>query len=160
MRLIAVTNKNESLGKQLMVTQKQIDDALILSVPDAIQTAKETSEKARPFFIEAENKIVGFTMFAFDEIIENENYRYWLWQLMIDKNEQGKGVAKQALPLVIDYFKNEGVPFITLSTKPNNTPALALYKKFGFIETGEWNDTEIILQKKIVSETKVKNTFV
>ncbi|MHC5226842.1 GNAT family N-acetyltransferase [Enterococcus sp. LJL99] len=117
MGLIAVTSENEAFGKSLKVTQKQIDEALIFSVPDAIQLSKETTEKVRPFFIEAENEIIGFTMFAFDETIEEENYRYWLWQLMIDEKYQRKGLTKQVLPLVIDYFKNEGSPI--LPYRPN-----------------------------------------
>ena len=41
--------------------------------------AQENAEVARPFAIYADGKMVGFTMFAFDEEYEDPNDRYWLW---------------------------------------------------------------------------------
>ncbi|MBP5253874.1 MAG: GNAT family N-acetyltransferase, partial [Lachnospiraceae bacterium] len=46
---------------------------------------------ARPFAIYADEKLVGFCMFAFDPEEKDEDDRYWLWRFMIDRNEQGKG---------------------------------------------------------------------
>lgn len=148
-KLIPVTNDNCHLAEALTVTQQQIDDELILSVPDALKLASGIKDKARPFFIEIDDRIIGFTMFAFDEEIESPDYRYWLWQLMIDKKFQGQGYGNTAMFLIIDYFWQEKIRYITLSTKPGNTGAIQLYKKHGFKETGEWNDKEVILQKKL-----------
>lgn len=70
---------------------------------------------------------------------------------MINQNHQAKGYASKALVLIIDYmFQNAKEKVITLSTKPDNEPALQLYKKFGFIETGEQNGNKIILQKYLI----------
>lgn len=148
-KLVKVINENEYLKNSLDVTKEQREDNLILSVSDSLEVAKQNFEKARPFFIEINNKIIGFTMFAFDEEIENPTYRYWLWQFMIDKNEQGKGYGLLALEAIIDYFKNQSVEYVTLSTKPENKNAIHLYKKAGFKETGEWNNEEVIFQLKI-----------
>lgn len=148
-KLIKVTNENDHLKNSLDVTKEQREDNLILSVSDSLEIAKQNFEKARPFFIEINNEIIGFTMFAFDDEIENPNDRYWLWQFMIDKNEQGKGYGLLALEVIIDYFKNQSVECITLSTKPENKNAIHLYEKAGFKETGEWNNEEVIFQLKI-----------
>lgn len=86
--LVPVIKADKKIVDSLRVTKKQVNDGLIYSVPDALSVAKENPHKARPFFIELNGEIIGFTMFAFDEEIENENYRYWLWQLMIDEKHQ------------------------------------------------------------------------
>ena len=109
-------------------------------------TAKENAEVARPFAICCDGKMVGFTMFAFDEDYEDPNDRYWLWRLMIDEGLQGQGYGTAALQVIIQYFRDHGANNIRLSTKETNTNALSMYRKAGFRETGELNDGEIVLQ--------------
>jgi diamine N-acetyltransferase len=101
---------------------------------------------ARPFAIQCDERIVGFTMFAFDDDYEDPNDRYWLWRFMIDNNLQGKGYGTAALRVIIQYFRDHGANNIRLSTKETNTMALSLYRKAGFRETGEMNGEEIVLQ--------------
>lgn len=51
---------------------------------------------ARPFGIYADERMVGFAIFAFDEAYEEPNDRYWLWRFMIDRNDQWKGYGTSA----------------------------------------------------------------
>ncbi|MEK9196101.1 MAG: GNAT family N-acetyltransferase [Patescibacteria group bacterium] len=54
-----------------------------------------------------------------------------------DKSYWGKGVAKKASKLVIDFAKNElGLNIINLGVKSDNIPALSIYKSLGFTESG------------------------
>ena len=108
--------------------------------------AQENAEVARPFAIYADGKMVGFTMFAFDEEYEDPNDRYWLWRFMIDEDLQGRGYGREALSEIIRYFKEHGANNIRLSTKETNEHALRMYRKAGFRDTGEMNDEEIVLQ--------------
>ena len=108
--------------------------------------ALENKEVARPFAIYSDGKMVGFTMFAFDEEYEDPFDRYWLWRLMIDESLQGKGYGTAALQTIIQYFRDNGANNIRLSTKETNINALSMYRKAGFIETGEMNDEEIVLK--------------
>lgn len=119
------------------------------------RTSLETAEKeeyhniARPFAIYADDKLVGFTMFAFD-LASNDPYdRYWLWRFMIDKRLQGNGYGSAALETILAYFQSHGADHILLSTKESNTAALSLYHKYQFEETGEMNDDEIVLRLKL-----------
>lgn len=61
----------------------------------SLRQADEANAKApgtaRPFAIYADEKLVGFCMFAFNPQAEDPDDRYWLWRFMIDKEEQGKG---------------------------------------------------------------------
>ena len=118
----------------------------IASNEDSWKAAKENEKVARPFALYCDGKMVGLTMFAFDEDYEDPDDRYWLWRLMIDESLQGKGYGTAALKVIIRYFKDHGANNIRLSTKESNTSALSMYRKAGFRDTGEMNDEEIVLQ--------------
>ena len=120
----------------------------IASNRKSLETAssEEYREIARPFAIYADEKLVGFTMFAFELTSPDPNDRYWLWRFMIDKNLQGNGYGSAALKKIIDYFRSHGADHILLSTKESNTSALSLYRKYQFTETGEMNEDEIVLR--------------
>ena len=118
----------------------------IASNSDSWKTATENPDVARPFAIYCDGKMVGFTMFAFDEDYEDPNARYWLWRLMIDESLQGNGYGTAALQVIIRYFRDQGANNIRLSTKEDNIKALTMYRNAGFHDTGELNEGEIVLQ--------------
>ena len=118
----------------------------IASNEDSWRAAKENEKIARPFAIYCDEKMVGFTMFAFDEEYADQNDRYWLWRFMIDEKFQGNGYGTAALQAIIQYFRDHGANNIRLSTKETNTAALSMYRKAGFRDTGEMNGEEIVLR--------------
>ena len=142
--LVGLSEDNMKQCFDLKVTSEQMQ--YIASNIDSWETAKENEKVARPFAICCDGKIVGFSMFAFDEDYEDPNDRYWLWRFMIDERFQGKGYGTEALKVIIQYFKDHGANNIRLSTKETNTHALSMYRKAGFHDTGEMNDEEIVLQ--------------
>ncbi len=141
LRIIDNNNFEECIA--LVVADEQ--SQYISSNEGSLKEAEENKNVARPFAIYVDDKMVGFTMFAFDEGYEDLNDRYWLWRFMIDKNLQGKGYGRLALEEIIKYFKNNGANNIKLSTKESNVKALSLYHKFGFKENGQMNDEETVL---------------
>ena len=142
--LISLSENNLKQCFKLKVTGNQ--KQYIASNEDSWKAAKENEKVARPFALYCDGKMVGFTMFAFDEDYEDPDDRYWLWRLMIDKSLQGNGYGTAALKVIIRYFKDHGANNIRLSTKESNTSALSMYRKAGFRDTGEMNDEEIVLQ--------------
>ena len=147
---IELTDLTEDNMKQCFEL-KVADDQMqyIASNKDSWKTAKENETVARPFAIYCDKKMVGFTMFAFDEEYEDPDDRYWLWRFMIDENLQGNGYGTAALQVIIRYFRNHGANNIRLSTKETNTTALSLYRRAGFHETGEMNGEEVVLQLRL-----------
>ena len=138
------------------ITEDNLEECIALVVADeqsqyiasnegSLKDAENNTNVARPFAIYIDDKMVGFTMFAFDEEYEDPNDRYWLWRFMIDKNLQGRGYGRLALEEIIKYFNDNGANNIKLSTKESNVKALSLYHKFGFKENGEMNDEEKVL---------------
>lgn len=142
LREINDSNRGDCIALKVAPEQSQY----ISSNEDSLKDALENKEVARPYAIYVDEKIVGFTMFAFDEDNEDPCDKYWLWRFMIDSSLQGKGYGKAALHEIIQYFKSRGADQITLSTKESNTTALSLYHNFGFKENGEMNDDEIVLK--------------
>lgn len=149
LHLEPITKENRESCIAVSSTREQDDKKLTLPVTESLRLAAEMPNIARPFAINDGQKVVGFTMFAFDEEFEKKEDRYWLWQLKIDKNYQGRGYAQSIFPNIIRYFKEHGAKVITLSTKPDNHNALHIYKKYGFKENGEMNGEEIVLKLKL-----------
>ena len=142
--LIDLTEENMRQCFEMRVASNQ--KQYIASNEDSWKTAKENEKVVRPFAIYCDGKMVGFTMFAFDEEYRDPNDRYWLWRFMIDEKLQGKGYGTVALQVIIQYFKNHGANNVRLSTKETNVTALSMYRKAGFCDTGEVNDEEIVLE--------------
>ena len=115
------------------------------SLKQAEECEAECPGVARPFAIYADERIVGFCMFAFDPEEEDEDDRYWLWRFMIDQNEQGKGYGQAALSEIIKYFRENGADRIFLSTEPENECGMHVYLKAGFIDTGIIDDGEAVM---------------
>jgi len=141
------TAVTESTKAVVSATESTTD--MLGNMENIAMEAAENKNVARPFAIYADDKLVGFTMFAFDVDYDDPNDRYWLWRFMIDKNLQGKGYGSAALEKMIEYFKNNGADHIRLSTKDTNTVALSLYHKYQFKGTGEMNGEEMILELKL-----------
>lgn len=144
LRIIDATNKADVILLEVADSQKEYIAANQISLETA--QSEEYIGIARPFAIYADDKLVGFTMFAFELNSRDPNDRYWLWRFMIDKKLQGNGYGSAALEKIIEYFKSHGADHILLSTKETNTAALSLYHKYRFAETGEMNDDEMVLR--------------
>ena len=92
LRIIDDTNKDEVVLLEVSDSQKKY----IASNKESLEAAgsEEYKNIARPFAIYADDKLVGFTMFAFEVDYEDPNDRYWLWRFMIDKNFQGRDMVQ------------------------------------------------------------------
>lgn len=143
-QLKEINDSNRIKCIELKVSSTQ--ECFIASNENSLKEAEENPQVARPFAIYAEEKLVGFTMFAFDEDNEDPEDRYWLWRFMIDASFQGKGYGRAALKEIIRYFRECGANEITLSTKEENERALKLYQEAGFQRNGQMNEEEIVLK--------------
>ena len=110
-----------------------------------------------PFAIYNDDTLVGFIQLGYGEnadqdgvSVEKDNYE--IWRLMIDKRYQGKGYGKEALKLAIDFIKTfpcGKAEYCWISYNLENEVAKKLYASFGFEETGEMCDDEIVAVLKL-----------
>jgi diamine N-acetyltransferase len=72
---------------------------------------------------------------------------YYLWRLLIDKSHQGKGYGTQALDLCIEYLRTRPNAEVLFTSVVQDTgSALPFYLKYGFVETGDIVDDELVLR--------------
>jgi len=107
-----------------------------------------------PYAIYDSNVMVGFIMYGFvkkeDDIYGEDCYN--LWRIMVDKNHQGKGYAKQTVIKVIEEIKTRPygeATHIYTSYKPTNIASKKLFASLGFLETGAMDDDESIARLRI-----------
>ena len=130
-----------------------------VSLREADEANAEQPGTARPFAIYADDRLVGFCMFAFDPEGKDPDDRYWLWRFMIDKNEQDKGYGQAALREIIQYFRDNGADRLFLSTEPENERGLHVYHKAGFRETGIMDDDEAVLMRMLKGPNRVIKNY-
>ena len=100
--------------------------------------------QCQPFGVYHDDEMVGYVMVIYDYDLEE----YDIWHLMIDKEYQGHGYAKEAMRLCLEYIA--GKPFgdshkVVMTCAPENVPAMRLYRGLGFRETGNADEDEIEL---------------
>lgn len=153
-----ITNKNIWKVCMLKVTKDQMDFVAdnIQSIAEAYATRNE-GHNALPLAIYDDKTLVGFVMIG-KGTVGNENEseliknNYVLWRLMIDEKYQHKGYGKKAMDLVINMMRNEifgKAEYVWLSYEKENTQAKEIYHKYGFIETNEMCEDEIIAIMKL-----------
>jgi len=60
--------------------------------------------------------------------------------MSIDTGLQGLGIGRRLLSFVIDWAKAQGLSWIDLGVFAENTAAIVLYEKLGFIRNGALED--------------------
>lgn len=98
-----------------------------------------------PFAIYNDQTMVGYVMVIYD--YDEETYN--IWHMMIDEKYQGKGYGTRAVELCIDYIKSK--PFgdsaqVILTCNKENSHAIYIYKKLGFVDTGVCDEDEIVMK--------------
>lgn len=84
---------------------------------------------------------VGFVMFS----INPTDGHYWIWKLMVDGRQQGKGYGRATLTRLLEHLRNAGTSqVIMISWTPDNTVAERPYLSMGFQKTGEFKDGEVV----------------
>ncbi len=159
LRLEKINGKNvwDILKLSVNDSQKEFVASNEISIIEAY-TAITAHGYAYPFGIYDGDKPVGFLMIGFDKDdywedapdVAAENYN--LWRLMVDKKYQHKGYGRQAVKLALDFIKTlpcGPAEYCWLSYEPENQIAKELYASFGFAETGEFDDEELIAVLKL-----------
>jgi diamine N-acetyltransferase len=94
-----------------------------------------------PLALYAENKPVGFAMYALDR----DDHEYWIYRLMIDKKFQRRGYGRAAMQHLIERIRaDEDHRVIYISFEPENLAAKSLYEGLGFVPDGRIEYGEVV----------------
>lgn len=98
----------------------------------------------RQHFIDELNSPHAFPLSAFDSSGRLIGYicpmqlldEGHILDVAVDPDLRGSGVGRLLVQQVIDNCRSAGAEFVSLEVRGSNLPAISLYKKIGFIETG------------------------
>ncbi|MDD6811957.1 MAG: GNAT family N-acetyltransferase [Lachnospiraceae bacterium] len=116
----------------LSVTQEQKE---VFPIPNVYWLGISRYEEHTTLFaIMLDDSNIGLIGMGYDE----DGVSGFLNPLMIDERYQGKGYAKEAMRLAVDYLKTElGVSEIHIGHRKSNVAAGKLYESMGFAIVGE-----------------------
>jgi diamine N-acetyltransferase len=148
LRKITFDNLDECIKLELKEEQKSFVASNIRSLAEAYIALANNEGIPMPYAIYYNNVMVGFIMLVYEEVAENSDENvYWVCRLMIDKRYQGKGYGKEIIAKALEFirtFPKGKATVVSLSYEPENIVARTLYASFGFVETGEIQDGELI----------------
>ncbi len=99
-----------------------------------------------PLAIVVEGKVVGHVMWAIDDA----DGSHWIGGFVIDGASQGRGVGRAALETLISWLAAKpNCREVALSYELDNLVARKLYADLGFVETGEWEDDELVARRPV-----------
>ena len=101
-----------------------------------------------PYGLYVDGKPVGFAMTGLN--LDHPRHQGLILRLMVDKRYQGKGYGREAMKVMLEMFRAEArVEAVIISYEPQNHVARKLYSNFGFIETGEMIDHEVVAELRM-----------
>jgi ribosomal protein S18 acetylase RimI-like enzyme len=68
--------------------------------------------------------------------VEESRFGFGELGMAVARDRRGRGVGSALLATAIEWARERGLHKLTLSVFPHNTAAIALYRKFGFVEEG------------------------
>jgi len=146
----------DNLIAVLRLTPGAIGERMVAT--NAISVAQSAySANAVPRAIMAGDKIVGFLMLydptldaALAAIDAMHAEKMDLWRLMIDFQQQGKGYGEAAILQAARYAATRpGITKMRLSYVPREGNPSPFYKRMGFVETGEKDGVEIVMEQAL-----------
>jgi ribosomal protein S18 acetylase RimI-like enzyme len=82
---------------------------------------------------EVDGQAAGISVCVFDEMDRSLCYLFAMW---VDPEFRGRGVARALVASATDWMRLNGAKTAQLSVTKGNEAAFALYKSFGFADTG------------------------
>lgn len=94
---------------------------------------------------------IGFVMLQtnVDDIPDDEKPAAFLWRMMIARDFQGRGYGKDVLDLLVEKCRAEGKKYLFTSCVVEQSQPYDFYVHYGFHDTGDHCDDEVILKYKI-----------
>ena len=143
-----ITKKNyfDVLNLEVQPSQRNFIASNSISLAEAYVYDKN-GDFIAPLAVYDKEVLVGFVMIAYDRKIGISKGNYLLFRFMIDQHFQGLGYFKPTMDAVIDFVSSEPAGKATnlwLSYEPENKHARSCYLHYGFKETGQVIEDEIV----------------
>lgn len=143
---ITIENYFDVLNLEVHPNQRNFIASNSVSLAEAYVYDKN-GDFIAPLAVYDKEVLVGFVMIAYDRKIGISKGNYLLFRFMIDKRFQGLGYFKPTMDAVIDFVRtgpSGKARSLWLSYEPENNQARSCYLHYGFKETGEVIENEIV----------------
>lgn len=147
-----VTEADRAAVLALRVEPSQ--EAFVASVEQSFQDAIDDARGCpRMWSVCAGDRVVGFVMISdgipAKRLVSDDDLLgpYFLWRLLIDRHEQGKGYGTAALDALLAYLAGRpdaDVLWVSAGQGPG-TPQ-TFYERYGFVATGDFMADEAVLR--------------
>jgi len=111
--------------------------------PVAWYVAKAAYERVwQPVALVADQEVIGFAQWAWD----GSDSTYTLGGVVLDAGHQGRGLGRSVVDALVAHVRaqpQEGT--VALTVHADNERARGLYARYGFVETGELLDDELVM---------------
>jgi diamine N-acetyltransferase len=122
--------------------------------PNVVSLAEARFEPHyEPRAIYADARMAGFAMYCPDEEKGDEGL-YWIFRLMTDQWHQCRGIGRKAMECLLDEIAERGGRTVKISCVPQNTVAARMYEKMGFVDKGEVEEGEIVMEMDLARDRK------
>ena len=152
LRPIDSSNYRECIELSVAPDQQRFVASNLQSLADAYVWRQATE----PVAVYSDDQMVGFALLfpladgVDDAVPEPGTERgLILVRLMIDDRLQGRGYGRAALDAIVELVRDRGLPIVRLSVVPENEQALEFYRRNAFVETGEIDGGEIVMERQI-----------
>lgn len=123
--------------------QYQITPTLSERNIDICQYSRKLNENGRTIVALRDGEIIGIMAGYI-----NSEYSY-VSIIIVNENDRGLKIGKQLLYRFEQLSINNGVKFIELEVRKNNSNAINIYKHFGYRIIGEASDTSYYMVKDL-----------
>jgi diamine N-acetyltransferase len=143
-----LSESNRQAVEALRVSPSQ--ERFVSGVAESLREAAEhPAARALYWVVYAEDTPVGFVMIA-SEVGSPDYVPHYLWKLLIDERYQRRGFGAATLDLIVEYFRRQpGVEVLTTSVAQGHGSPITFYERYGFEQTGEVSDDEVLLRLKL-----------
>jgi RimJ/RimL family protein N-acetyltransferase len=105
-------------------------DGIATEPPVALEARAKSLTLDGSFVAEADSEIVGMLH------VERSRFGFGELGMAVARPWRGRGVGTALLEAAIEWAREEGLHKLSLSVFPHNAAAIALYRRFGFVEEG------------------------
>ena len=138
-QLVPFTEENMDGACRLELEDAQYE--FILDARSCICRAYALRDKARTYVLESCGRAVGLAVLLQTEDTEIDAF-------LIDRRYQRRGFGDRMLEMLLDMLKKEGCETLLLGCAEENTAAVELYRKHGFLDT-ESKEEGLLLRKEL-----------
>ena len=127
-------------------------ERFVSSVEESLAEA-ELYPQAKPWFraVYADGVAAGFVMISWD--VEPDPPELWgpwfLWKLLIDERQQGRGLGREVVGAIVDIVRREGGDELITSYGEGPGGPGGFYRGLGFVPTGDVDHDEIVARLPI-----------